>query len=496
MLRRVASPGTRIWAASVLALTLSALVEIVAPHFLEEGLAPARLLQHAPWALSLLAGLIAAIATVKLPYSAEPGERRPQDLAMVLNALIWLALALIAAWSGVARHTDVSGFAIHLTYQLAVAAVAYLLLVSVSAPSARARALWLAYVVTGLALLAWSFDGPRGAGLSYLAWKVFNVVFFTGMFFALRQHLLRSGGLHVWLVFGASLLALGIGLNDMVAAQAWDLSITWTHYVFAGYLLMMWMLITGRVGAKGDAPRWDETMAFDRSSDTDADGQAPPPGPGPDAAPTDGVVQERSRIARELHDGVGSQIVSLLSALDRSVPQQREMASALEQCLVDIKLLVDVIEDNGECVIDSLGRLRYRVQHALDRLGIRMVWAVDVDGPLEQLCQERSRQVLRITQECLANVMRHSQATTVWVTCRYLRGPHALFLSIRDDGRGLKPGEGAGMGNGLAGMKRRASDMGARLDIVGEPGQGTCVELTLPLPPMPMPMPMPMRSVA
>ena len=490
MLSSVTSPGTRIWAASVLALTLSALVEIVAPRFLEEGLAPARLLHHATWALSLLAGLIAAVATVKMRYSAAPEERRPQDLAMVVNALIWLVLALIAAWSGVASNTPVSGLPIHITYQLAVAAVAYLLLVSISVPSARARALWLAYVVTGLVLLAWSFGGPGGNDLSYLAWKVFNVVFFAGMFFALRLHLLRSGGLHAWLVFGASLLALGIGLNDMVAAQAWDLAVTWTHYVFAGYLLMMWMLITGRVGVRGGAPRWDEALAVGRLRDAGAASQELSPASASDAGATDVVLEERSRIAQELHDGVGSQIVSLISALDRSVPQQREMASALEQCLVDIKLLVDAIEDQGESVIDSLGRLRYRVQHALDQLGIRMVWAVDVDGPLELVCHERSRQVLRITQECLANVMRHSQATTVWVSCRYLSEPNALFLSIRDDGRGLEQGEGAGVGNGLAGMQRRASAMGARLDIVSEPGQGTSVELTLPL------MPMATRSVA
>jgi signal transduction histidine kinase len=157
------------------------------------------------------------------------------------------------------------------------------------------------------------------------------------------------------------------------------------------------------------------------------------------------------------------------------------MASALEQCLVDIKLLVDAIEDRGESVIDSLARLRYRVQQALDQMGIRMVWAVDVDGPLEQVCHERSRQVLRITQECLANVMRHSKAATVWVTCCFLPERQALFLSIRDDGQGLKQDEGAGAGNGLAGMRRRASAMGGSLEIVGENGQGTRVELTLPL---------------
>ena len=278
MLSSVTSPGTRIWAASVLALTLSALVEIVAPRFLEEGLAPARLLQHATWALSLLAGLIAVVATVKLPYRAEPGERRPQDLAMVVNALIWLVLALIAAWSGVASNTPVSGLPIHITYQLAVAAVAYLLLVSISVPSARARALWLAYAVLSLVLLVWSFLEPRGNDVSYLAWKVLNVVFFAGLFFALRHHLLQRGGLHAWLVLGASLLALGIGLNDMVAAQTWSLTITWTHYVFAGYLLMMWMLFTGRVGIKGGAPRWDEALAVG-SYPAEQEGGAPTPLP-------------------------------------------------------------------------------------------------------------------------------------------------------------------------------------------------------------------------
>ncbi|MBV1734101.1 MAG: hypothetical protein KUA38_17820 [Hydrogenophaga sp.] len=481
MLSGVLRPGTRIWAVPVLALTLSALVEIVAPRFLEEGLAPARLLHHATWALSLLAGLIAAVATVKMRYSAAPEERRPQDLAMVVNALIWLVLALIAAWSGVASNTPVSGLPIHITYQLAVAAVAHLLLVSVSALSARARALWLAYAVLSLVLLVWSFLEPRVNDVSYLAWKVLNVVFFAGLFFALRHHLLQRGGLHAWLVLGASLLALGIGLNDMVSAQTWSLTITWTHYVFAGYLLMMWMLFTGRVGIKGGAPRWDEALAVGRPRDAGAASQELSPASASDAGTTDVVLEERSRIAQELHDGVGSQIVSLISALDRSVPQQREMASALEQCLMDIKLLVDAIEDNGESVIDSLGRLRYRVQHALDRMGIRMVWAVDVDGPLEQVCHERSRQVLRITQECLANVMRHSKAATVWVTCCFLPERQALFLSIRDDGQGLKQDEGAGAGNGLAGMRRRASAMGGSLEIVGENGQGTRVELTLPL---------------
>lgn len=463
MLSTSLRPGTWVWAVSVLTLTLAALLEILAPSFIQAGQEPSQLLHHAIWILGLVAGLIAVIAAVSLRYSAEPGEQQPQDLAMVANAMAWLLVAIATAWSG-EDERNLAGYAIHATYQLAVSAVAYLLLASVSELSFRFRFLWMAYLVAALALLSWGFWGLWRFEAAYLAWRVLNVVYFAWMFFALRKKLLRSAGLQVWLVFGASLLALGIGLNDMVGAKGWDLAITWTHYVFAGYLLLMWMLVTGRVSVRGGLARVPE-------------GSADPPGS------SQAVAMERSRIAQELHDGVGSQIVSLLSGLDRSVPQQEEMASALEQCLLDIKLLVDAIEDNSACVVDALGRLRYRVQHALDRLGISMVWEVDVDGPLEQVCGERSRQVLRITQECLSNAMRHAQATTVWVSCRYLPDQQALFLCIRDDGQGFVAGAGAGFGHGLEGMRRRASAMGGRLDITGDAGRGTCVELTLPLGP-------------
>ena len=107
-----------------------------------------------------------------------------------------------------------------------------------------------------------------------------------------------------------------------------------------------------------------------------------------------------------------------------------------------------------------------------------MKCVLDVDEHLT-LDTQRSTALFRICQESLTNAARHSGATTVTVTL--LGADGNVVLSIQDNGTGVTPEESAHPhAFGLIGMRERARAMGGELQIVGTPGKGTCVEVTLP----------------
>lgn len=210
------------------------------------------------------------------------------------------------------------------------------------------------------------------------------------------------------------------------------------------------------------------------------------------------VAQERRRIGQDLHDGVASQLVTLLSTLDSALPKDQRMALALEKCLVDLKMTVDALDVSTDNILDALGRLRYRVQHSLDKLGIQMLWRVEVRDELAAVRGEAALHTLRIAQESLSNVMVHAQASAVEVVCRYLLETDMLLLEVRDNGCGIArhrsaasgPAGQAGQsgligtapsGKGLINMRNRAKSMGGELTISSKLGAGTRVRLQLPV---------------
>ena len=429
------------------------------------------------WASQVGSIVSVAVTVVSMSIAAKSWQKQknPIDFAYMAGAAAWLLYLAI----GYLDSPNSSGhwilFATHAGYQMVLVGVSFFLLVSASVTRLRIHVLWMTQGSLGLLLLLLGVQSFMPPALAHQLWVALNLACVSALSFYLGLHVYRQRSYRCWLVFSASLLGLGISFEDFLSERHIGFGVTLIQYFYAFFLQVVWLLITNRAGRPEPAAvlgsrrthsTWENVTGF--LPDMDLSSVA--------------VNSERRRIAQDLHDGVGSQLMNLLATLDTQKPEQQAIALMLEQSLLDLKVMVDNIENTEGNVLQALGMLRYRVQHALDKLGIRMVWMVDVDGPLETFCGERSLHVLRITQECLSNIMRHAQASVIEVICRYHPESSSLQLEVHDNGCGIPARtEGRPMGKGLAGLQRRADKLGAKLQITTKTHKGTSVKLRVPL---------------
>ena len=194
---------------------------------------------------------------------------------------------------------------------------------------------------------------------------------------------------------------------------------------------------------------------------------------------------ERTRIARELHDELGVRLTCLkmdLSRLnDASRPKLEEkVLSMIEQVDTTIAAVQGLVAELRPGVLDDLGlvaAIEWQCRDFERRSGIRcLVDSSEEDIPLDSA---KATAAFRICQEALTNVVRHARAKEIRVHLDTL--DRELLLEIHDDGQGILPEKVTDAGSlGLLGMRERAAAVGGALQIVGLRGQGTTVTLRLP----------------
>lgn len=193
------------------------------------------------------------------------------------------------------------------------------------------------------------------------------------------------------------------------------------------------------------------------------------------------TLQERQRIMRDIHDGVGAHLVGLLSLIgQRNVDstQLREHASA---ALDELRMAVDAMQPINGDLATVLATLRYRMQPRLSASGIQISWKVDELPPLDALTPHKVLQIQRILLEIFTNVLRHAQATKLRVTAVKQGEPvEHLVLEIEDNGVGMPAHSSASVGHGLGNMRARAQAIGAELIITSRLGKGVRITLSLP----------------
>jgi PAS domain S-box-containing protein len=201
--------------------------------------------------------------------------------------------------------------------------------------------------------------------------------------------------------------------------------------------------------------------------------------------------QEKSRIARELHD----ELAQALTALKMDVTWLREHFPAgdgpTSKKLSDIDSLLNhmvastrrISADLRPLVLDDLGlvpAVEWLVQKFTERNGIPCELAIG--APDLELQDPHASAVFRIVQESLTNAARHAQASRIEVSIDLSDG--AVALKVRDNGRGFSPDDPRKPGSfGLMGLRERAYLLGGEVNITSAPGQGTSIEVRIPLEP-------------
>jgi signal transduction histidine kinase len=191
------------------------------------------------------------------------------------------------------------------------------------------------------------------------------------------------------------------------------------------------------------------------------------------------VAQERQRIMQDMHDGLGSQLLSSLAAVERGALDTRGMAQVLREAVDDMRLAIDTLSPGREGLLEALGNLRYRLEPRFRAAGIALRFARrDLPARLD-VADEHALQILRVLQESLTNVLKHARAREVDVLLSVEGDPARFVRAVADDGGGFDP-SAAASGRGLSGMRRRAEQIGATLEVTSD-ARGTRVTLSQPL---------------
>lgn len=189
------------------------------------------------------------------------------------------------------------------------------------------------------------------------------------------------------------------------------------------------------------------------------------------------VVDERQRLMREMHDGLGSSLMSSLVMVEQGRLSSDEVAKVLRECIDDLKLTIDSLEPIGQDLVTLLATLRYRLGRRLEQAGLTLEWRVGDLPSLPWLDAVTALQVLRIIQEALTNIIKHAGARTIRIATDVIGTE--VQVRISDDGVGFD-GNAAGGGRGLMNMRRRAEQLGGQIDFARDAGW-TQVTLRLPV---------------
>jgi signal transduction histidine kinase len=305
------------------------------------------------------------------------------------------------------------------------------------------------------------------------------VILMIGM---MTRACLRNGSASYWSMLAAIVAALLFGTHDMLFSFNLSKGAGFFLQPYGGLLIFIVfdIALTSRlqnalidvedVNLNLEARVTDVTRSLKRSEAARAELQV--------AHAVDG---ERERIMRDIHDGIGSSLLTSL-AHARHRNESPETIAGLSRLLTDLRIGVDSLEPVGGDVVALLANLRHRMERELKGAGLAFIWRVSAAPPLAWLDPVGALHILRILREAIGNALVHAHVNAIEVRCGPSTndGVAGVLIEIIDRGSGFDCSD-ASRGKGLGNMATRAEALASKFWCVSEVGKGTTVALWLPL---------------
>lgn len=192
------------------------------------------------------------------------------------------------------------------------------------------------------------------------------------------------------------------------------------------------------------------------------------------------AAKERSRIARDLHDGLGSQLIHILSDVEAGEVTPDQLIAELKELLDQLRLTMDTLDPIATDVHVLLAQLRYRLKDRWRRAGIALTWSVEPIASDRHFTPDELASLQRVLYEVFANIVKHAQAHHVSIQTFSNAQQNVCGIVVCDDGVGFSPSRPPS-GRGLQNIASRAKEMGMSVHVDAQEGHGVTLTLSWPL---------------
>lgn len=189
------------------------------------------------------------------------------------------------------------------------------------------------------------------------------------------------------------------------------------------------------------------------------------------------LLDERERIMRDMHDGIGGKLSILLAKIRSQTTTNHEVELVLEEGLQDLRLMINALDSSGNTLDEALDKFQTEMMPILTAANISSKWVLDTPLHFIAVNPQNILSLFRVLQEATLNVIRHSQARDYHFQAKNNPDAGTMEITIHDNGIGFSDSRKGG--HGINNMRHRIEQLGGTFSIIGNE-TGTHIYISLP----------------